>query len=147
MPKSKEEIFQQRKEYREQNKDKLREQKKAYYEANKEKIKEKKKEYRERKKEYLIEYRKNNRERIKNLNQKPENKKARTLNDWKRRGLICNDYDDLYDRYLASTNCENCDVEYGKMGDGTGKWRCMDHDHETGEFRNFLCNACNIRRK
>jgi len=44
MPKSKEEIFQQRKEYREQNKDKLREQNKKYYEDKKDVILERMKE-------------------------------------------------------------------------------------------------------
>ena len=81
------------------------------------------------------EWRKNNPKKIKIL-------------DWKYNGLR-DDYDMVYDRYINSTHCENpkCNVIYGKIGDGTGTWKCMDHDHTPGlenNFRNILCNRCNV---
>ena len=127
--KNREKIKEQKKEYmreyREKNREKEREQKKGYYQANKEKIKEKCKAYYE----------------------SPTGNKVSTIRSWKRLGLICDDYDDLYDRYVASTNCEECNIEYGNFRDGTLKWKCMDHDHTTGLFRNFLCCSCNIKRR
>ncbi len=133
--------------YNEANKDRIREQKKAYNEANKEQKKERNKEYYEANKEKRKAYNEANKEKLKQYRQTPQWIKSRTICDWKRRGLICDDYDGLYDRGLASTNCENCDVEYGVKGDGSGTFRCMDHDHTTGLFRNFLCNICNIKRR
>ena len=59
---------------------------------------------------------------------------------WKRKGLIHSDYDELYTRYLSATNCEVCRKEFIDSFD-----RCMDHNHETGEFRQFLCRSCNNR--
>jgi len=73
-------------------------------------------------------------------------KKYHIIKDWKRNGLICDDYDKLYELYLESTNCEECDCKYSIKGDGVGRFRCMDHDHLTGLFRNFLCCKCNLRR-
>jgi len=52
----------------------------------------------------------------------------------------------LYNNYLSETHCDFCRIEFGKKGDGTGTFKCCDHDHETGLFRNFLCNLCNIKR-
>ena len=34
----------------------------------------------------------------------------------------------------------NVELRFGKFGGGVGDWKCMDHCHETGAFRNFLCN-------
>ena len=66
--------------------------------------------------------------------------KSNTKSMWKRRGLICDDPDEIYERYLLSTHCEKCGNEYENRRD-----RCMDHCHSTGEFRNILCNDCNRR--
>ena len=76
----------------------------------------------------------------------PNGKKVNTISSWKKNGLISNDYEAIYERYLNSKNCEECGCEYSIIGDGVGRWRCMDHDHITGLFRNVLCNTCNIRR-
>ena len=96
----------------------------AYYQKNKEKAKAYRKVY----------------------NQSPAAKKSFLLYKWKIRGLIHDDYDDLYDKYLNATCCENCECEFGIMGDKSGTYKCMDHDHETGLFRNFLCVSCNNKR-
>jgi len=121
-----------------------------YYKDNREKIIEKVKEWGEKNKEqrteYMKKYGEKNKEKRKEYNKTPNIKKLYAIASWKRSGLINDDYHALYQKYIESTNCEECGCEYGKYGDGSGKWRCMDHDHESGLFRNFLCNSCNIKR-
>ena len=75
-----------------------------------------------------------------------KNHKRRTIDKWKRRGLICDDYDALYDLYILATNCNICDVLL-TTGKKCKTLRVMDHCHTTGEFRQFLCNNCNLNLK
>ena len=114
------------KEYRLKNKEKLTLQNKEY-----------KKEYRKNNKEKLTlkmrEYRKDN----------PECKKRETIYDWKRRGLICEDYDKLYEYYLSIYECQNCGFQ---LNQDLSTRKCMDHCHNTGQFRQILCNYCNFLR-
>ena len=121
------------KEYRLKNKEKIKE----YKLKNKERIKEYNKEYqlknKEKRNEYMREYRKNN----------PECLKYHTLYDWKKRGVISDDFDKLYEYYLSIDECENCGIE---LDSGTGTKKCLDHCHNTGEFRNILCMTCNFLR-
>lgn len=124
MPMSKEEKSAYDKERYEKNKEKRKEQRKEHYQNNKEKIIEQNKIY----------------------NQTPNGKKSIIIKSWKHRGIKSDNYDTLYDNYLKSTNCEECGIPFGKRGDGSGLFKCCDHDHETGEFRNFLCNTCNLKR-
>ena len=112
--------------YREKNREKTKDYNKAYYQENVEKIK-----------AYDKLYRQENIERY---------KKTDAIYNWKRSGLICDDYDKLYELYLQSTHCEECGCKYSIYGDGVGRFRCMDHCHTTGLFRNFLCHTCNLRR-
>ena len=100
-----------------------------YYQENKEKIYDKTKQYQK-------EYR-----------QTPEGIKSNRISNWKITGLICDDIDGLYEHYLKTTHCDECGVEltYDKISTSTTK--CMDHCHETGEFRNILCHSCNIKRR
>lgn len=72
-------------------------------------------------------------------NQSPEGMKSTKISDWRRQGLIDNDYSGLYDRYIVSTHCEHCNKAYKSTRD-----RHMDHDHSTGLFRKFLCHRCNV---
>lgn len=72
-------------------------------------------------------------------------RKALTLSNWKRRGLICREgetYDDIYNHVMSVNNCELCDI---KLSSGASRYdcRCMDHNHETGYFRQVLCMRCN----
>ena len=85
-----------------------------------------------------------NKERRNQYNKTPEGKKRNLKFKWKKRGLIHDDFESLYISYLNASNCELCDVVF----EGNGKhMKCMDHDHITGQFRNFLCKSCNLKRR
>jgi hypothetical protein len=91
--------------------------KKEYYEKNKEQIKVNMKEY----------------------TQTEKGKKVGRVSHWKQRGVI-GDYDELYEIYLNTNECNACKCTFTD----TNK-KCLDHDHETGEFRQILCDNCNIQ--
>tara|TARA_R110000787_G_scaffold110397_2_gene219073 strand:+ start:288 stop:722 length:435 start_codon:yes stop_codon:yes gene_type:complete len=131
---------------------------KLYYEINKLKIKVSVKEYsennKEKRKKYYNEYREKHREKLQDYRKKyiEEYKKTEQyikthrIRKWKSRGVICDEWDNLYNKYINTTNCEECDVELVSGMYGSNK-KCLDHDHKTGEFRNVLCNTCNCRRR
>ena len=66
----------------------------------------------------------------------------RYINDWKCNGLI-GDYEKIWERYVNTTHCDLCNIELTKGCHKYGK--CMDHDHDSGEFRNIVCRTCNNR--
>ena len=117
-----------RRQYRLKNKEKIREQQKGYKLKNKEKISEKQKEY----------------------SQSENGRKSSRITVWKRRGIITNDFDQLYNHYLKTSFCDFCKVKltYGKKITATTK--CCDHDHSITDrpnFRNILCHSCNTKRR
>ena len=126
-----------------EQKKKKKEYKKEWYQKNKEKIKEKHKEYRDNNKDKIKEqakqHKQKNKDKIKEYNQTPNRKKSNRIRNWKCKGLISDDYDKIYSHYLNSTHCELCNFEYNPTN-----WRCMDHNHKTGLFRNVVCNSCNL---
>ena len=107
----------------------------------------------ERRKEICKLYREKNKEKIKEkylLSQEnkiitEEDKKKRRIKDWKRRGVINDDFNSLYEYYLNCKFCEECNVELVE-GNKVKNHKCLDHNHKTGEFRNVLCHSCNIKR-
>ena len=132
------------KKWREENKAKIAERDKKYRKDNKEKIAEKNKKYNQENKEKLDEYNKKYREENKTAIAEKD-KKCYRISNWKRSGVINDDFDALYDYYLIVDNCEECNIELVEVGAGTNK-KCLDHNHTTGLFRDILCNGCNIKR-
>jgi len=64
--------------------------------------------------------------------------KAGMIWHWKKRGLIYDDYDALYETYIKTMQCQHCQTEFTK-----NNCRCMDHNHTTGLFRKIVCHQCN----
>jgi len=103
---------------------------KAYREANKDKHKKNWAEWQKKNKQYNItrqrEYRKTT-----------EGHKNYNINNWKAKGVI-GDYDQLYEYYMNCDKCEVCNKEFTEKIK-----KCLDHDHNTGDFRFILCASCN----
>jgi len=66
--------------------------------------------------------------------------KPQTIYKWKSYGIICDDFDKLYEYHMSINNCELCNVEFD---DSFKNQRCLDHDHHTGLYRKTLCRSCN----
>jgi len=64
--------------------------------------------------------------------------KSNAICKWKKSGLICDDYNALYETYIKTTECQHCQIEFTEKNK-----RCLDHDHTTGLFRKIVCNRCN----
>ena len=66
-------------------------------------------------------------------------KKTNMVSRWKAMG-IKGDLSFIYDcAYITATHCWVCKSAFKSTHD-----RCCDHNHDTGEFRNVLCRACNM---
>ena len=99
--------------------------------------------------EYAREYRKNNKEKFKEYEKKYRNSdkgiKSGRVTNWRFYGVKCDDWDKLYEKYISTTNCERCNIELTNDKKNKSTTRCLDHDHNTGKFRNILCHACNTK--
>ena len=122
MPKTKEE----RKEYM-----------RLYYLKNKETKKENNKLWRQKNKGYIKEYR-----------QTEQGKKSNIIGKWRHLGILCFNFDLLYDIFLKTTNCEFCNVKLTTGRYMTSTTKCLDHDHSINDMfnvRGVLCQSCNIK--
>lgn len=119
---------------------------KEYREKNKEQLKECREKNKEKKRLYDKEHLQKNKEYYKEYYQSDRGIKATRTSHWRCSGLICDDFDALYEHYLKTAYCDACKVELTYDKKTTYTTKCMDHCHETGLFRNILCNLCNIKR-
>jgi hypothetical protein len=94
--------------------------------------------------ECALRYYYKNKEEIAEKNKDPKRIKALRISRWKGRGVIGN-YDELYDKYINAECCEKCNKKFND--ENNNDKRCLDHNHETGEFRNILCMYCNRQLK
>ena len=83
-----------------------------------------------------------NKERTKNYKQTLNGKKANTKGHWKSYGLNMENFEEIYNRYTMAIFCDICECVL--EGNGNNK-KCMDHDHDTGDFRNIVCHYCNVQ--
>jgi len=120
--------------------EKKKEWSKLYKEKNKEKIKEREREYREKNKDEI-------KEKAKKYYHTDQGMKVHRIATWKRRGVVSENFDELYDYYINCENCEDCNVELTVDRYSTATTRCLDHQHTTGLFRNVVCHSCNVKRK
>ena len=77
-------------------------------------------------------------EMCKSYYENPNKYKRFQINNWKSRGVIYPDFEDLYDVYMNTMGCQHCNKPFKKSTD-----RCLDHCHETGLFRMIVCCGCN----
>ena len=68
----------------------------------------------------------------------PNRHKTRTINQWKRSGVINDNLEEIYETYIKTMNCTHCGKEFRNT-----KERHLDHDHATGLFRKIVCQGCN----
>jgi len=116
---------------KERDKEKIKEQQRVFRLKNKEKLNEKRRLYsiknNEKCKEYHKEYR-----------QTDKDKKRQIITRWKVRGVICEDFNKMYEIYINTNNCNWCNKDVAKR-------RYIEHNHNSGEIRGIVCQSCNMK--
>jgi len=84
-------------------------------------------------------------EAIRKYLQSEKGKKVLRIRNWRKRGIISDDYDKLYEKYITTTHCELCNVELIENKYSVPNRRCLDHCHQSGLVRNIVCQSCNSR--
>ena len=96
-------------------------------------------------KEYNKQYYLKNKEKHKQYRETEKGKKSHRISNWKRYGVVHQNFDELYEKFINTEYCELCNVKLTVDKRTTCSTRCLDHDHSTGLVRNIVCNSCNIK--
>ncbi len=100
----------------------------------------KKEEILTQKKQFYIDNKEAIRKKCNDYYQTPVGHKKTIIRTWKQLGLVDKDMDYIYDTYyLPATNCWVCNKSFDNCK------KNMDHDHNTGLFRQILCPSCNCK--
>tara|TARA_R110001632_G_scaffold40793_1_gene102338 strand:+ start:252 stop:572 length:321 start_codon:yes stop_codon:yes gene_type:complete len=75
-----------------------------------------------------------------------DRRKYKRIQNWKRIGVVSENYDELYNLFYNTHTCEDCDITLKTEGKLENNTRVLDHDHETGEYRGVVCLDCNFKR-
>ena len=84
----------------------------------------------------------------KRYEQSEKGKKTKKIRGWRLRGIICDDWDAMYQRYYNTSHCELCNVELISNKFSVPNRRCLDHDHSITDrenVRGIICQGCNSR--
>ena len=91
-----------------------------------------------------------NKDKIKEYRQSPRGIKSGRISNWKNYGVVCDNWDAMYDHYTKTTYCDICRVELSIKKERSSNTKCLDHDHtitDRPNFRNILCHCCNTKIK
>ena len=87
-------------------------------------------------------YRLKNIEKIKEkhsvYSQTDKEKKRKIITKWKLRGVICEDFDKMYEIYINTNKCNWCNKDVSKR-------RYIEHNHYSCEIRGIVCQSCNMK--
>ena len=117
------------------NKEKRKEYREKHYQENKESIREANDKWKAENKDKFKVYQKN-------YTKTPKGQKTLFKGKWKHRGLDMDTFEEAYQRYMDSSQCDKCGVVFDTENQKNRK--CMDHNHTTGLFRGILCSPCNV---
>ena len=101
-------------------------------------------------KEIQRRYRERNREKIRERQREythTENgKKTRRINQWKRLGIIADNWGEVHAWYMETDTCDICDCVFATGTQNTYSTKCLDHDHSIKDdynIRGVICQSCN----
>ncbi len=122
--------------------EKQREYKRLYRLKNKKKNKEYFREYYLKNKEHMD---KKHSENLKKYKDTEAHKKTQTISRWRFRGILCYDFNLLYDLFLSTNKCEYCECDLNICNKSK---KCLDHDHSINDkfnIRGVICHSCNSK--